>query len=76
MKSYMCKVLAAKRKEQRITYEDLSSESGMSKNQLVWVFKQDGKNVSLDKILHLADVMGVKFKVSVEEYVKPEYATF
>lgn len=72
IKKQMCDILAEKRVEQRITYKEISELTGLASNQLVWIFKQGGNKVSLDKVELVAKVLGVTFEVAVASYSPKE----
>lgn len=68
IKTVMCKILANKRKELKITYTTLEEDTGLSRSQLSYIFCHEGKGVSLDNIEILAESLGVEF--AIEEIQK------
>ena len=70
IKLVMCKILANKKKDLKLTYTDLEEETGLSRSQLSYIFCHGGKGVSLDNIEILAEVLGIEF--AVEEIQKDE----
>lgn len=66
VKSQMCIILKHKKEVNELSYAKLSEESKLTHGQLASIFKRDGKNVSVEKIEMLAEIMGVKFTVEGE----------
>lgn len=63
IKRTICGILTSRKKEMGVTYEQLIANTGLSRNQLSWVFNHEGRGVSLSKIELLAEELEVELEI-------------